>query len=84
MHRRTPRIPPAIPEAIQAIIQSCYNFDGRLRPNSKQVYDQLREAKKTLKAGYIMWQCNRLTRSQGKSKALKGPLKGLKMRLRAL
>lgn len=54
VHRRNPRIPPSIPEAIQAVIQSCYNFECRLRPNSKQVHDQLREAKKTLKANGLL------------------------------
>jgi len=54
VHRRNPRIPPSIPEAIQAVIQSCYNFECRLRPNSKQVHHQLREAKKTLKANGLL------------------------------
>jgi len=50
VHRRIPAIPADIAEPIQNIIRSCYNFDGRLRPSARQVFDQLREAKRRLRA----------------------------------
>ncbi|CAE7850298.1 pyk3 [Symbiodinium necroappetens] len=37
-----------------AVISGCYQFDGRFRPSARQVYDQLREAKKKLKADGIL------------------------------
>ncbi|CAE7253857.1 pyk3 [Symbiodinium natans] len=49
VNRRTPVIPPSIPAVLLAVISACYQFDGRLRPSAKQVYDRLREAKKQLK-----------------------------------
>jgi len=50
VNRRTPSIPPTIAEPLQAVIRSCYNFDGRLRPSARQVYDQLQDAKKRLRS----------------------------------
>lgn len=49
VHRRIPQIPSHIPEAIQSINRSCYNFDARLRPTAKQVFDQLKDVKKRLR-----------------------------------
>lgn len=49
VHRRTPVIPPHVPDAIQSIIRSCYNFDYRLRPSARQVFDQLRDVKRRLR-----------------------------------
>lgn len=49
VHKRTPHIPPDIHEPIQKIIRSCYNFDSRLRPSARQVFDQMRDAKKRLR-----------------------------------
>lgn len=49
VHRRVPVIPSHLPETIQGIIRSCYNFDGRLRPSAKEVFDALRDAKKRLR-----------------------------------
>lgn len=54
VNRRTPVIPPTIPAVLQAVISGCYQFDGRFRPSARQVYDQLREAKKKLKADGIL------------------------------
>mmetsp|Transcript_66059 Transcript_66059/g.177654 ORF Transcript_66059/g.177654 Transcript_66059/m.177654 type:complete len:732 (-) Transcript_66059:61-2256(-) len=50
VNRRMPAIPPHIPEPAQNVIRSCYNFDSRLRPTAKQVFEQLREAKRRLRA----------------------------------
>merc|ERR1719456_1423824 len=50
VHKRTPAIPPHIPEVLQNIIRSCYNFDSRSRPAAKQIFDQLRDVKKRLRA----------------------------------
>jgi len=50
VHRRMPGIPSHIPEPIQNIIRSCYNFDARLRPKASQVFEQLREAKRRLRS----------------------------------
>jgi len=49
VNRRMPTIPSHLPEPIQNIIRSCYNFDARLRPSAKQVFDQLRDVKKRLR-----------------------------------
>jgi len=49
VHRRMPEIPKNIPEPIQNIIRSCYNFDARLRPPAKQVLHKLTEVKKRLR-----------------------------------
>ncbi|CAE7036904.1 CAT1 [Symbiodinium sp. CCMP2592] len=54
VNRRTPVIPPTIPAVLQAVISGCYQFEGRFRPSARQVYDQLREAKKKLKADGIL------------------------------
>jgi serine/threonine protein kinase len=50
VHRRMPQIPSNLPDSIQIVIRSCYNFDARLRPTAKQVFDQLKDAKKRLRA----------------------------------
>jgi len=50
MHRRGPSVPPSIPQEIRGIICSCLNFDYRLRPSSKQTFEQLKAAKKLLRA----------------------------------
>merc|ERR1719487_2607196 len=50
VHRRMPQIPPQLPESIQNINRSCYNFDARLRPAAKQIFDQLKDVKKRLRA----------------------------------
>jgi len=54
VNRRTPVIPPTIPAVLQAVISGCYQFEGRFRPSARQVYNQLREAKKKLKADGIL------------------------------
>ena len=50
VNRRTPSIPSSIPEPLEAVISTCYRFDSRLRPSARQVYEQLREAKKKLQS----------------------------------
>lgn len=50
VNRRVPTIPEHIPEPIQSINRSCYNFDYRLRPSARQVFDQFKEVKKRLRA----------------------------------
>jgi len=50
VHRRMPQIPGHLPESVQSINRSCYNFDARLRPAAKQIFDQLRDVKKRLRA----------------------------------
>jgi hypothetical protein len=54
VNRRMPQIPPSLPEPIQGVIRSCYNFDARLRPSAKQVYDQLKDVKKQLRTQGII------------------------------
>lgn len=54
INRRTPVIPPKIADALQAIVRSCFNFDARLRPSARQVFDQLKDAKKRLRAQGIL------------------------------
>merc|ERR1712032_941491 len=54
VNRRIPMIPLHIAEPIQGIIRSCYNFDGRLRPSARQVFEQLKDAKKRLRAQGIV------------------------------
>eukprot|EP00747_Dinoflagellata_sp_TGD_P101324 gnl/TRDRNA2_/TRDRNA2_168324_c0_seq2.p1 gnl/TRDRNA2_/TRDRNA2_168324_c0~~gnl/TRDRNA2_/TRDRNA2_168324_c0_seq2.p1 ORF type:complete len:560 (-),score=103.62 gnl/TRDRNA2_/TRDRNA2_168324_c0_seq2:135-1760(-) len=49
VHKRMPAIPSHIPELGQNVIRSCYNFDHRLRPSSKMVFDQLKDVKKRLR-----------------------------------
>merc|ERR1712066_85157 len=46
VHRRMPVIPQHLHESVQSVIRSCYNFDSRLRPSARQVFDQLKDAKK--------------------------------------
>mmetsp|Transcript_41450 Transcript_41450/g.65708 ORF Transcript_41450/g.65708 Transcript_41450/m.65708 type:complete len:799 (+) Transcript_41450:127-2523(+) len=50
VHRRMPQIPSHLPDPIQNVIRSCYNFDARLRPTAKQVFDQLKDTKKRLRS----------------------------------
>jgi len=49
VNRRMPKIPSEIPETLQEIIRSCYTFDHRLRPTSKQVFQQLKDVKRKLR-----------------------------------
>eukprot|EP00929_Paragymnodinium_shiwhaense_P007556 TRINITY_DN111472_c0_g1_i1.p1 TRINITY_DN111472_c0_g1~~TRINITY_DN111472_c0_g1_i1.p1 ORF type:complete len:810 (-),score=146.24 TRINITY_DN111472_c0_g1_i1:77-2146(-) len=54
VHRRIPMIPHDIPDNVQGIIRSCYNFDARLRPSAKAAFEQLRDAKKVLRAHGVL------------------------------
>lgn len=54
VNKRTPAIPVHIAEPIQNIIRSCYNFDCRLRPSARQIFEQLRDAKRRLRAQGVM------------------------------
>jgi len=49
VHRRKPTVPENIPQEVRHIITSCVNFDYKLRPNSEQVFEQLKIAKKQLR-----------------------------------
>lgn len=50
VNKRTPSIPAHIPLPLQEIIRSCCNFDHRLRPTSKQIFEHLKAVKKQLRA----------------------------------
>jgi len=54
VHRRMPAIPGHIPEVVQNIIRSCYNFDSRLRPSARTAFEQLRDAKRRLRAQGVL------------------------------
>lgn len=49
VNRRPPHIPSDMHGPVQKIFRSCLNFDHRLRPSSKQVFEQLKNAKRHLK-----------------------------------
>lgn len=49
VNHRTPALPRHIPDIISRVLRSCHNFDHRLRPGAKQVFEQLKEAKKRLR-----------------------------------
>lgn len=49
VHKRPPGTPQELPDALKVVIRGCHNFDHRLRPSSKSVFDQLREGKKRLR-----------------------------------
>merc|ERR1719163_2024510 len=49
MNKRAPQLPRETPDALKCVIRSCHNFDHRLRPTSRQVFDQLKEGKKRLR-----------------------------------
>eukprot|EP00927_Polykrikos_kofoidii_P023664 TRINITY_DN21721_c0_g1_i2.p1 TRINITY_DN21721_c0_g1~~TRINITY_DN21721_c0_g1_i2.p1 ORF type:complete len:447 (-),score=63.83 TRINITY_DN21721_c0_g1_i2:102-1244(-) len=50
IHRRMPLIPSVIPEPVQHLIRSCYNFDSRLRPSAVGAWEQLKDSKRKLRA----------------------------------
>mmetsp|Transcript_35644 Transcript_35644/g.70492 ORF Transcript_35644/g.70492 Transcript_35644/m.70492 type:complete len:736 (+) Transcript_35644:70-2277(+) len=54
VNRRTPVIPGHVAEPIQNIIRSCYNFDFRLRPSARQIFEHFRDAKKSLRAQGVL------------------------------
>jgi len=47
--RKQPVIPKQVPELLKCILRSCHNFDQRLRPGSRQVFDRLQQSKKELR-----------------------------------
>lgn len=49
MNRRPPALPRDLPDALSCVVRGCHNFDHRLRPSSRQIFDQLREGKKRLR-----------------------------------
>lgn len=49
VHRRKPAVPGSIPHEVRHIITSCVSFDYKFRPNSKQVFEQLKAAKRQLR-----------------------------------
>lgn len=50
VRKRPPQMPQELPEPLKCVIRGCHNFDGRLRPSSRQAFDQLREGKKQLRS----------------------------------
>jgi len=54
VNKKSPVIPVHIAGPIQDIIRSCYNFDFRLRPSARQVFEQLRDTKKRLRAQGVL------------------------------
>jgi len=48
-NRRPPSIPPHVSQPLQIIILNCYNFEARQRPSAKQVFEQLRDVKQSLR-----------------------------------
>jgi len=49
VHKRKPSIPGNIPKEVRLIITSCLNFDYKLRPSSREAFEQLKVAKKQLR-----------------------------------
>jgi len=49
VHKRPPWMPTNIGEPVRKIFRSCLNFDHRLRPTSKQVFEQLKTGRRQLK-----------------------------------
>jgi serine/threonine protein kinase len=49
MNKRTPTLPRDGPDNIKVVIKSCHNFDQKLRPSSRSVFEQLRESKGQLR-----------------------------------
>lgn len=54
VHRRMPAIPQHIPDVVQDIIRSCYNFDSRLRPSARTAFEQLKDAKRRLRSQGVL------------------------------
>jgi len=54
VHKRSPVLPRHMLDALKCIVRGCHNFDHRLRPTSKQVYDQLKEAKKSMRQSGLL------------------------------
>jgi len=49
VHRRAPGVPFSLPDALKSVIGGCHEFDHRLRPSGRQVFDQLKAVKKQLR-----------------------------------
>jgi len=49
VNRRKPTVPSSIPQPLRQVAGSCLNFDYRLRPNSRQTFEQLKGAKRQLR-----------------------------------
>jgi serine/threonine protein kinase len=54
VHKRTPAIPPHIPECLQHIIRCCYCFDSRMRPSARTAFEQLKDAKRSLRSRGVL------------------------------
>jgi len=54
VHKRTPQLPRSLPEPLKRVIRGCHNFDHRLRPSSRQVFEQLREGKRLLREAGLL------------------------------
>jgi len=49
VNKRAPALPKHLPEPLLCVIRGCHNFDHRLRPSSRQAFDQLKEGKRRLR-----------------------------------
>mmetsp|Transcript_47731 Transcript_47731/g.113412 ORF Transcript_47731/g.113412 Transcript_47731/m.113412 type:complete len:664 (+) Transcript_47731:59-2050(+) len=54
VHKRPPQWPGPLPEALEVVIRSCHNFDYRLRPSARRVFDELRIAKRGMREDGIV------------------------------
>eukprot|EP00747_Dinoflagellata_sp_TGD_P144121 gnl/TRDRNA2_/TRDRNA2_176460_c3_seq29.p1 gnl/TRDRNA2_/TRDRNA2_176460_c3~~gnl/TRDRNA2_/TRDRNA2_176460_c3_seq29.p1 ORF type:complete len:287 (+),score=76.73 gnl/TRDRNA2_/TRDRNA2_176460_c3_seq29:92-952(+) len=54
VNKRTPVLPRNVPDILKYILRSCHNFDYRLRPSARQIFDQMRESKKQLRQQGLM------------------------------
>jgi serine/threonine protein kinase len=54
VHRRSPDVPNHIFENIRMIIQRCLDFEPHLRPTSKQMFEQIKAAKRQLREAGLL------------------------------
>eukprot|EP00747_Dinoflagellata_sp_TGD_P034036 gnl/TRDRNA2_/TRDRNA2_137008_c0_seq1.p1 gnl/TRDRNA2_/TRDRNA2_137008_c0~~gnl/TRDRNA2_/TRDRNA2_137008_c0_seq1.p1 ORF type:complete len:692 (-),score=131.48 gnl/TRDRNA2_/TRDRNA2_137008_c0_seq1:150-2225(-) len=52
--RKTPVLPKQLPDVLKCTLRSCHNFDHRLRPRARQVFDQMKESKKQLRQAGLL------------------------------
>jgi len=49
LHKRPPSLPRHLPDTLKCVVRGCHNFEHRLRPSSRQAFEQLRETKRHLR-----------------------------------
>mmetsp|Transcript_19403 Transcript_19403/g.45122 ORF Transcript_19403/g.45122 Transcript_19403/m.45122 type:complete len:630 (+) Transcript_19403:61-1950(+) len=54
VHKRPPQWPGPLPQALEIVIRSCHNFDHRLRPSARRIFEELRTAKRELREAGIV------------------------------